>query len=137
MFLKANAFRNMKVWFNSTLQDFLRKGCVSEDVDENKHYEDTPLHPCVCMYVCMCVRVYVCMCVCVCVRALVVVMYLAVKVGGVDTGLDDVEQGVHEPFTRTQLLPGLLPRRAQVPVRHTHTHTQLEANTHTHTHTHN
>ena len=66
--------------------------------------------------------------VCVCVF-----VYLAVEVGGVDAGLDDVEQGVHEPFTRTQLLPGLLPRRAQVPVRHTRT--QLERHKHTATRT--
>lgn len=43
-------------------------------------------------------------------------VHLAVKVGGADAGLDDVEQRVDESFAAAQLLPGLLSRRAQVPM---------------------
>lgn len=53
-------------------------------------------------------------------------MYLAVVVGGVDAGFEDVQQRVHQTLAAAQLAPRLLPRRAQVPLTHKHTHSCSE-----------
>lgn len=60
-------------------------------------------------------------CASLCVCAL---LHLAVVIGGVDAGSEDVEQRVDQTFTAPQLTPRLFPCWAQVS--DTHTHTQKE-----------
>lgn len=66
--------------------------------------------------VCVCVCVRACACVCVCA-------YLAVKVRGVYTGFDDIEQRVNQALTSAHLFSCLLTSWTQVPFEKKNTHT--------------